>query len=260
MGGAMVVGLIGVGTVGGTLKKWFEEKTSHVIKCLDPQKGMNDSLRDCDAIFISVPVPPTLEGQDLTNLREAVSIAKKITQNVFVRSTVLPGTCDSLGVISMPEFLTERRAYEDMCKYPVLVGSSNLLLITELFPNKNLIMVKNVEAELAKFTHNCFGALKVTYFNMIYNIAKSVGADFESVKEAASITGFIEPTHTQVPGPDGHFGYGGKCFPENVEAMKGFLHNKHPERAFFQIINLLNLEYRTQEHSMSIDRLNEVQT
>lgn len=242
----MQIGIIGVGVVGGTLRRWFFEHTDHDVRCVDPHKGMDDSLDGCSAIFISVPVPTTPHGQDLGSLKEAIALAKKYTNFVFIRSTVLPGTNDDLGTISMPEFLTERRAYEDLCALPVLVGRCDDKLLNYIFPKKNVVMVSNVEAELAKFTHNCFGAWKVSYFNIIYQMCQKLGADFEAVKFAANLTGFIEPTHTQVPGPDGFFGYGGKCFPENMEAMKSYLRDKDlpTEAGLFGIIEILNKVYR----------------
>jgi len=246
MGGVMQIGIIGVGVVGGTLKRWFSEHTKHDVRCVDPHKGMNDDLEGCSAIFISVPVPATPSGQDLKILKEAVALAKKYTSFVFIRSTVLPGTNDMLGTISMPEFLTERRAYEDLCRLPVLVGNCDGKLIHYIFPEKNVVMLKNTEAELAKFAHNCFGAWKVSYFNIIHQICRITGSDFDAVKFAASLTGFIEPSHTQVPGHDGFLGYGGKCFPENMEALKGYLHDKDmtTESTIFGLIEMMNKVYR----------------
>lgn len=244
----MIVGIIGVGVVGGTLKTWFEQNTTHNIRCYDPHKGMNDSLEDCDAIFISVPVKPDKHGQDQKLLSESVSLAKKYTNMVFIRSTVLPGTSDRLGCISMPEFLTERQAHADMNKYPVLVGLCDQKLLELMFPGKEFVIVTNTEAELAKFTHNCFGAMKVTYFNMIHNLCEKLGADFESVKLATGITGFIGPMHTQAPGPDGFFGYGGKCFPENMHALREFLHNMPLEKSFIKTIEELNIKYRNRSY------------
>ena len=238
----MIVGIIGVGVVGGTLKQWFEEFTSHDIRCHDPLKGLNDSLVGCDAIFISIPVPPLSDGQDLRGLREAVNLAKQHAEFVFIRSTALPGTSDELGCIAMPEYLTERQAYEDMKALPVLCGPVDEKLLDRIFPNKRKIIVPNKVAELAKYTHNCFGAFKVTYFNIIYDLSKAIGVDFDLVKACANLTGFIEPQHTQVPGPDGAFGYGGKCFPENMDAMKRFLHrvNLHGYGAMFEALQRTN--------------------
>lgn len=249
----MKIGLIGVGVVGGTLLKYLKEKTTHEVACWDPAKGLEDDLTGCAAIFISVPVPAGGDGQDLQHLRPSVDLAKTITDQVYVRSTVLPGTNDELGTIAMPEFLTERRAYQDFCELPILVGAplkgKFMPNIGEIFPEKKIVRVSNTEAELAKFTHNCFGAMKVTYFNIIHATCEKLGANFDMVKLGASLTGFIGEEHTQVPGPDGKFGFGGKCFPENIAAMKNFM--KRPENfdigayEFFNGIEWINFIHRS---------------
>lgn len=242
----MIVGVIGVGVVGGVLVRWFKEHTDHVVRCVDPIKNMTDSLEDCSAIFISIPVNPSNTGQKTDELEIAVKLAKQYTPNVFIRSTVLPGTSDALGCIAMPEFLTERTCYEDMCRMPVLVGQCDPKLLDYLFPLKEKVIVSNTEAELAKYTHNCFGALKVTYFNIIHELSKKFGCDFEKVKTGALLTGFIEKQHTKVPGPDGQFGYGGKCFPVNVESFTQFMYSKGlvEEAHMFGIVQDLNTKYR----------------
>jgi hypothetical protein len=140
----MIIGIIGYGCVGGTLGKWFKEHTNHELRIYDPYKGYKDSLIGCEAIFISVPVPSSQSGQDQTILKQSVHYAKQFTDNVFIRSTVLPGTNDSLGTISMPEFLTERRAYEDMCKYPILSGRCDKGLLERIFPNKQVILTSSI--------------------------------------------------------------------------------------------------------------------
>lgn len=242
----MKVGLIGVGVVGGTLKTWFEQNTKHEIACVDPGKGLGDSLEECDAVFISVPVVATKGGQELCVLKDCVETAKKYCQTVFIRSSVLPGTSDSLGCIAMPEFLTERCAQADMDRLPILVGKCDGDFLQKLFPSKQFLMVSNAEAELAKYAHNCFGAMKVTYFNVIAKLAREVGANFDNVKAGAFLTGYIEKQHTMVPGPDGMNGYGGKCFPENVSALTEYLRKVGMvnESEMFHFMSLLNLEYR----------------
>lgn len=251
----MKVGIIGLGVVGGVLKRWFENHTSHQIRVYDPGKGLCDPFDGVDAVFISIPVRPSSVGQDQASLEAAVVYAKVYTSNVFIRSTVLPGTNDRLGTIAMPEFLTERTAYEDMERMPVLVGGRNntfgthwaiFQILGEVFPGKQITSVTNAEAELAKYAHNCMGALKVTYWNMIHNLCVNLGADYERVREAAMLTGYIERTHTQVPGPDGRFGYGGKCFPENVESLAAFLNKAgfEDEHTLVRAMETLNMIYR----------------
>ena len=46
-----------------------------------------------------------------------------------------------------------------------------------------------------------------------------MGADFQKIQRGCLLSGYINDTHTFVPGPDGKFGYGGKCFPKDVNAF-----------------------------------------
>jgi UDPglucose 6-dehydrogenase len=111
-----------------------------------------------------------------------------------------------------------------------------------------------MEAELAKYTHNCFGAMKVTYFNMIKRLCDAKEADFEKVKQAAKITGFLGEEHMQVPGHDGKLGYSGKCFPTNMESLENHLKVLSDHRSLKQdftleanligLIRKLNFSYR----------------
>jgi UDP-glucose 6-dehydrogenase len=242
----MRIGVIGLGIVGGTLQRWFENHTIHELRLYDPPKGLNDSLEGCEAIFVSVPVDSYDYGQDLSILKGSVKLAKNHSNLVFIRSSVLPGTADELECISMPEFLTERTAYEDMCKLPVLTGECDENLIKRMFPGKPYIMVKNKEAELIKYAHNCFGAFKVTYFNMINELCERMCLNYESILKGIHLTGFIEKQHTKVPGPDGHHGYGGKCLPVNMQAMQFFLHQylMPNEAQLFKRVIELNKKYR----------------
>lgn len=222
----MKIGIAGVGVVGGALATWLEKNTTHTIAKWDPNRGLLDDLTKSDAIFICIPVHPAPEGQDQFQLENCVNMAKGFSDKVFIRSTVLPGTNDRLGTISCPEFLTARIATEEMDRLPILVGDVDPFFISDIFPKKVFTIVRNSEAELAKFAHNCFGAIKVTYFNMIFKLCEDLGLDYQNVREAVLISGFINRPYTQVPGPDGSLGYGGMCFPENMDAFGRWLSSK----------------------------------
>lgn len=257
----MRIGIIGCGVVGGTLIEWLKAHTKHDLRLVDPPKGYEASLTGCDYVFVSVPVPASGRGQDTTLLEDAIDRAHKANcANIFVRSTVLPGTNDYFGTIAMPEFLTERRAYEDFCTLPILVGGEfRELNFDEVFPDKTIIKMSNKEAELAKLAHNCFGAFKVTYFNIIEELSRKLGAKYPNVLGGAMLTEFIEPTHTLVPGPDGLRGYGGKCFPENVDAMTRFLMSESlgmPEaQMFFSLLKDLNTHHRAPFFKSHLERV-----
>lgn len=242
------VGIVGCGFVGGALKRWLEEHNPDVdIKISDPYKGYNDDLSECDAIFISIHIPTEKDGtQDLAVLTD---IIKKLPDKpIFVRTTILPGTSDKLSKICnrsvhfMPEFLTERTAYQDFCSQP-MIFTSDVELLEKIFVNKKHIIMSSVEAEITKYTHNVFGALKVTYFNGIYKLCEKFEANYRNIQQGILLSGYINAPHTQVPGPDGQFGYGGKCFPKDVNALCKMTEGM-PLHKLLKELKALNIEFR----------------
>ncbi len=220
----ITVGIIGCGYVGGALKVWLENNNPEVkVVVSDPPKGMNDPLDDADVFFVSIHIPTEDDGtQDLTLLKKIISELPK--KPVFVRTTILPGTSAMLtketghDVYFMPEFLTERTYIEDFKTQP-MVFTGELDLLTKIFIGKKFCRMTSLEAEITKYAHNVFGALKVTYFNAVADYCRRNGCDYKNVHTGVLLSGYINDMHTQVPGPDGKFGYGGKCFPKDVNAL-----------------------------------------
>lgn len=224
MSGKYNVGVVGCGVIGGALIKWIEEHNAdcNILK-VDPPKGFNDDLSKADIIFISIHIPTEDDlSQDLTTLEQIISNCPKVP--IFIRTTLKPGTCDMLSkkynksVNFMPEFLTERTAVQDFYNQP-MVFTNNEELLSEIFKGKEYICMTSLEAEVTKYAHNVFGALKVTYYNGIYEYCEKLGINFENVRKGTLLSGYINEPHTNVPGPDGKFGYGGKCFPKDVNAF-----------------------------------------
>lgn len=222
----IVVGIVGCGFVGGALKRWLEEHNPDIeIRVSDPPKNYNDSLESCDVIFISIHIPTETDGtQDLGLLKSI--IAELPDKPIFIRTTVLPNTCDSLAkefnkkIYFMPEFLTERTAYNDFCSQPMIFCGEEKLL-GSIFVGKKHICMSNFEAELTKYAHNVFGALKVTYFNGINELCEKYKCDYQTVQKGILLSGYINDTHTYIA-LDGKLGYGGKCFPKDTNAFERF--------------------------------------
>lgn len=221
----ITVGIIGCGFIGGALKKWLEEHNPQIkILVSDPPKGMNDDVSQADVIFISIHIPTEIDGtQDLTLLKQLIK-PLPTDKPIFIRTTVLPHTCDSLSkemgkrIYFMPEFLTERTAYQDFCTQPMIFTAEENLL-KQIFIGKKYIMMSSLEAEVTKYAHNDFGAVKVTYFNAVYDLCQKLGCDYQKIQKGFLLSGYINDMHTFVPGPDGKLGYGGKCFPKDVKAF-----------------------------------------
>lgn len=246
------IGIVGCGVIGNALKQWVESNNTNCnISVFDPQKNHHDDLTKCDCIFVSIHIPTEekTQTQDLNILEEVIKTLPN--KPIYIRTTLLPGSCDILSkklnreIYFMPEFLTERTALEDFSRQKmVFCGRSDLL--REIFPNKDYIEMSNSEAELAKYAHNVFGALKVTYFNGIYDMCQKMNCDYSKVRDGFLLSGYINEPHTNVPGPDGNFGYGGKCFPKDQLAFasmtKGFLINELVEP-----LSELNQNYRNKQ-------------
>lgn len=229
----MTIGVIGCGMVGGTLVDYLQKQNVHTIRQYDPAKGLSDTMAGCEAVFICVPVRTNEDGsQDLSILEESIGMCPKGAE-IYVRSSVLPGTCGGLSIghdrhiTALPEFLTERHAAHDMTHLQLIVGMDRGhdvdYQLHRIFPDKNRHVMTSAEAELTKYTHNGFAALKVNYFNQIYELCDRLGLNYAAVSEGAiRITGFIKREHTRVPGPDGQRGFGGKCLPKDLKAFAQF--------------------------------------
>ena len=245
------VGIIGCGFVGGALKAWLEENNKDCkLFISDPPKGYNDDLSGIDIAFLQIHVPTEDDGtQDLTLMKQLISGLPKVP--VFVRTTILPGTSDMLSketghqVCYMPEFLTERTHIEDFKKQP-MVFTGAIELLCRIFKGKTFTTMTPLEAEITKYAHNVFGAYKVTYFNAVYDYCRRMGADWASVHAGMLLSGYINDTHTYVPGPDGKFGYGGKCFPKDVNAFT-ILTQGTPLGQLLTPLHALNVHFRGRE-------------
>lgn len=101
-----------------------------------------------------------------------------------------------------------------------MVFTGNIELLKKIFPGKDYIVTSSYEASLAKYAHNTFGALKVTYFNCVKELCDKKQLSFEKVRNGILLSENINSEHTCVPGPDGKLGYGGKCFPKDVKAFE----------------------------------------
>ncbi len=220
----ITVGIIGCGFVGSALKVWLEENNKDVaIRVSDPPKGYNDDMTGIDIAFVQIHMPTEDDGtQDLTLMKDIIRKLPNVP--VFVRTTILPGTSDLLSretghqVCYMPEFLTQR-TYIDDFKHQTMVFTGALDLLTKIFKGKKFTVMSPLEAEITKYAHNVFGAYKVTYFNAVKEYCEKMGADWTNVHTGVLLSGYINETHTNVPGPDGKCGYGGKCFPKDVNAF-----------------------------------------
>ena len=72
---------------------------------------------------------------------------------------------------------------------------------------------------MIKYFRNTFLSVKVSYCNEIYEYCKLKNINYETVRKIAATDKRIGLSHTEVPGPDGKFGFGGTCFPKDINGL-----------------------------------------
>jgi UDPglucose 6-dehydrogenase len=234
------VGIIGNGFVGNAIYQNFKKRVDTKVFDVDPQKAVNSyaDVISSDIIFVCLPTPMMEDGRcDVSYVLKFFAEVPKQTSGLFVlKSTVPIGTteqiCKSrtdLRIVHNPEFLTAENAKDDFfyCDRNVIGG--NIVdaeeleeFLYELFPewvNIPCYIVKSVESETIKYFSNSFLAVKIAYFNNIYETCRRFGMDYSTVKDAITEDKRIGCYHTRVPGPDGKLGFGGYCFPKDINAL-----------------------------------------
>jgi len=244
----MKIGIIGKGFVGSAVQFGFSANTGcdAIVKVYDKdpnksQHSLEEVVNDSDFIFLSVPTPSNPDGSiNLDIVNQALNDIDKVNNHnpiILLRSTMIPGSTrkfqenfSRLNLVFNPEFLTERSANFDFINQArfILGGSQkNTSKVADLYKwrfGKSVPVIEtNFEtAELIKYMNNCFFATKVSFMNEMRLISDSCNADWELAVEGFIRDGRIGHSHLNVPGHDGKFGFGGSCFPKDIQAMIDF--------------------------------------
>ena len=245
------IGVVGNGFVGSAVQFGFSPSTGcdYEVRVYDkdPSKSLHsleETVNESDIIFLSVPTPSNKDGSmNLDIVRKAlqdISDVNTVSDNVvLLRSTVIPGPTRKLdsefknvNLIFNPEFLTERSAKFDFINQPrFILGCGDEVMdryrseqVADLFRDRFGESIPVIEtnyetAELIKYMNNCYFATKVSFLNEMYQISEKSGVDWDIALDGFARDGRIGHSHMNVPGPDGKFGFGGSCFPKDIQAM-----------------------------------------
>jgi UDPglucose 6-dehydrogenase len=239
----MKIGLIGNGFVGSAIYENLKSDYDFLIYDRKPDKAncgtVEQVVSASPAIFVALPTPMHADGScDLSIIFEAIEeIYEHYNDNIVIlKSTVLPGTCEDIRrkypdmrIVFSPEFLTEANHIEDFreCNRMIFGGAPAdtaecVRLLHAVFPNKYYFTTDWKTAETVKYFINTFLATKVSFANEMKQICDAVGSDYEDVVRLALYDKRIGKSHLSVPGPDGYSGFGGKCFPKDLNAITYF--------------------------------------
>jgi UDPglucose 6-dehydrogenase/GDP-mannose 6-dehydrogenase len=235
------------------------------------------SVIEADLITICVGTPSASDGSiDLSVFREAVSQVARVLRNaqhyqvVVVRSTVVPGTTESLvwpilqqtmtsrgspiGLAVNPEFLREGRALEDFLQTDrIVIGELDvrsgdaLAKLYETF-GVPIIRTNSATAEMIKYTSNALLATLISFSNEIARVCESVpGVDVEDVLNTVHLDRRLtqEVDGRRISAGINHYlkagcGYGGSCLPKDLRALIAFARKRGVEPGLLEAVNTVN--------------------
>jgi UDPglucose 6-dehydrogenase len=235
----MKIGIIGNGFVGNSIAFGFSP--THEIKVYDkdPKRTLNtiEEVLNCNLIFVAVPTPMNKDGSISLKIVEKAlqEISEKNTKNniIVLKSTMVPGSTNNfikqfpkLNIVFNPEFLTERTAKLDfLTQARIILGGSKRLtkrvakVFEERFIHTYIIETDTITAEMIKYMNNVFFASKVSIMNEMKMMCDAIGANWKQALKGFAADQRIGDSHLNVPGPDGKKGFGGSCFPKDINAF-----------------------------------------
>ena len=239
----MRIGVVGQGYVGTAVKTVFERHYKTNTFDLNGNcscKTLHELVNNSDVVFVCVPTPMKKDGGCDTSIVESVvnDINETVNSNqdgkiVAIKSTIPPGTtnrlnkeCEYISVIVNPEFLTEANFIDDFKNQNRIIIGGERPSTTKLrqvyslvFPDATIVKTGSKTAEMVKYMTNTFLTTKVSFANEMKMICDELKIDYDKVVEYSTYDERLGKSHWAVPGPDGKLGFGGSCFPKDINAL-----------------------------------------
>lgn len=226
----MKLGIVGFGHVGKAMNELFCD----AIVYDEPKNiGKKEDINACQVVFICVPTPMGKDGECDTSVVESVLIWLK-APTIVIRSTVPVGFTDKWqnkkpesNVVFQPEYYGET-VNHPMAKLStrnwVTLGGENgrfddiIAAYQQVYTSDIFFqLIDSKTAELAKYMENCYLATKVTFCNEFYDLAQSLGVDYNQLRETWLLDPRIGRSHTFVY--NSSRGFGGSCLPKDLSAL-----------------------------------------
>lgn len=243
------IGVIGhLGMVGGTTYRYFQELGYEVNGFDVAMEGDKDEaekkVHNSDLIFICVPTPFDWDkgGFDGSIVAGVVSGLPEGAVAV-IKSTIPVGTIDRLQerypkikLLFNPEFLSESTCDNDFRNpdrqfvgYTKESYDEAVKVLNTLPESAYGVIMPAKEAELLKYINNIHGTIEIMESNLWYEICQKEGLDYDRVLKSALASKWVGVPmgrHYRVIFHKGKRGFGGKCFPKDINAYIQYLDEK----------------------------------
>lgn len=234
----MKLGIVGVGVIGRAVLAAAEAKNFETV-LVDPALPGSHSLQgllsqNTDAVFICLPTPAQDSGGcDVSALQSVLHeiYSRGYDGPIISHSTAPWKFYESWGasmrnLVHVPEFVTAAGSIQEyQTQQRMIIGGEHSAaraaakILNNLLSPQELIYTRITEAAFVKYLANSFLATKVVFMNQMHDLCHASGMEWNNVANAARRDPRLGTTHWQVPGPDGQKGFGGACFPKDVDAL-----------------------------------------
>lgn len=182
----------------------------------------------------------TLEAQSVVVLKSTVPLGtyRRVDLELKAKARV------PLYVANNPEFLREGSAVRDFL-YPdrIVIGYKDEWargVLEELYApffetSGTTLWMDPASAELVKYASNAFLALKISFVNLMGDLAAKTGGDIWKVAQGVGMDKRIGP-HFLSPG----LGYGGSCLPKDTRALISTLESLGLDQGLFRSVERIN--------------------
>jgi len=218
----MKIGIAGYGFVGQAHQSLL--KDNHDIVISDPSypEYAERLPNDVDAVIVCVATPQRDDGScEMQHVYEVIEDAPDVP--ILIKSTIsvegwqmLVDTFPNAMLNFSPEFLRAASAVEDLRAMDLmLIGGISCNFWCKVF-DVSCEIADPEQLILAKYARNSFLALKVSFFNQIYDLCKALNIEYGAVAHYTGMDSRITESHTQVTEQRG---FGGHCFPKDTAAL-----------------------------------------
>lgn len=231
----MKIVIIGQGFVGKATALTLNQD----VEWHDPPKGLTADYKSADVVFVCC-------------FDDVLDFYLKELENhhcVIIRSTLTPDKLNNKSFAVYPEFLVERTWQEDALNpIQIVFGGSkeqfNTLKQISTLDFSSAVITTNKIASLMKVSTNAYLSVKVITMNLLYQLCNSYNINYDEFKDVLKVDSRLGHTHFDVPGPDGQFGFGGKCFPKDSALLMNALKGQKVDHSLLELVIQINKKLR----------------
>jgi UDPglucose 6-dehydrogenase len=221
----MKILIAGYGFVGQAQELILKDHFETIIH--DPDLDYKANTRNVDAVVVCVSTPARPDGScEMKNVYEAIEASPNVP--ILIKSTISVEGWDAIvdafpgrQICFSPEFLRAEHWKEDtLNQKQMYIGGNCVQFWTGVYVQAVGYLAVDVkpakELVAAKAFRNSYLALKVSFFNQVYDYCKAYDLNYDDVRQAIALDDRIGASHTKVTEERG---FGGHCFPKDVRAI-----------------------------------------